>query len=202
MQSNKNINRSPFRRYYTINSHLIFFVNTGKKTAKKGGGGGSKKQKGLQRATSASSTQGGGIGGRGGNGDDFEKVVMSALTGVTAQLTTIGTKFSDMEERLTSVERGKRTNGANSDDDSISGSSSVQYIGSKKAPPGKKRPVGASSQFELFQRTGWSGPIDGKSQKGPWKGQMELDRIVEAQKKVVKELTIKLAREKEEQEKR
>ena len=127
---------------------------------------------------------------------------MSALTGVTAQLTTIGTKFSDMEERLTSVERGKRTNGAHSDDDSISGSSSVQYIGSKKAPPGKKRQLGSSPQFDLFQRTGWSSHLDGKRQRGPSKGQMELERKVEAQKKVVKELTIKLAREKEEQEKR
>ena len=182
-----------------------FLVDTGKKKAKKGGGGGRKKQKGEERATNVSGTHGGGIGGRG-EKDAYLEKVMNTLTSVTAhvsaQLNTIDSKFSDMEGRLASMEKGKRTNGAQSDDDSTTSSNSVQFMGTKKGGPAKNRPVDASPQWERFQRTGWSGPIDVKRQRGPWKGQREIEMKIEAQKKVVKELTSKWASEKEEQEKR
>lgn len=181
-----------------INSHLFFFVDTGKKKAKKGGGGGRKQQKGVERERSVSSTQGGSIGGSGGK-DTALEMLMGKLSGFTEQLNTIGAKFSVMEDRLDTMEGGKRTSGANSDEESNVSSSSVQFLGTRKGIQWKRRAVGASPQLEIFGRGGFGG---GKGQKGPLKGQGELDKRLKASKIVIKELKNTLAKEKESHDRR
>ncbi|GMI40938.1 hypothetical protein TrCOL_g5631 [Triparma columacea] len=170
----------------------------GKKKAKKGGGGGRKQQKGAERERSVSSTQGGSIGGSGGK-DTALEMLMGKLSGFTEQLNTIGAKFSVMEDRLDTMEGGKRTSGANSDEESNVSSSSVQFLGTRKGIQWKRRAVGASPQLEMFGRGGFGG---GKGQKGPLKGQGELDKRLKASKIVIKELKNTLAKEKESHDRR
>jgi hypothetical protein len=124
--------------------------------------------------------------------------VMSALNKVTAQLCDMEENYGLVQERLASVERGKTTN----DDSSTSSSDEIQFLHTQrvqKEVPYKNRGFGASPQAQLFTGGGLGGS---KGRKGPVKGHGGLDKKVTAQVAVIKELTFKLAKEKEDHDRR